>query len=129
MKTYVVTEKQLDDLKKYIEKLHELAGELSEDVAFTRPDIRSEELSDIIDSYFPYSERGHRGPFAKEIEELANDAIASAAEAFDETAVTALRESAEALERELGFLVEDVERQEAAESGAEKELAAGRFNK
>ncbi|WP_279010107.1 hypothetical protein [Synergistes jonesii] len=114
MKRYTVTEKQLDELKKYVESLHELSRGLSGDVAFSRPEIDRDALIYFLSSYSPLPDRIEDAKeLANKIEELANDAVASAAEEFDETAVAALRESAESIERELKFWIEDVERQEA----------------
>lgn len=110
MKIYHISEKQLAGMKEQIDKLHDLAGALNANVAFSDPEIRRNDINDIMYKHLPMLDLEKRDEFIEELFDLCIDAVSNAADEFDETAVTALNEAAGSIERELKFLVEDIER-------------------
>ncbi|MDO4560799.1 MAG: hypothetical protein Q4C86_07590 [bacterium] len=111
MKKYKLTEKQLEELKKYVELLHEIAKELSSDIAFSTPEIHEEQFNEIIDDYLPLFGFECRDEMIAKLNVLCNDAVLDAVNDFDESVVEGLHDRVSALEKDLKYIVEDIESQ------------------
>ncbi|WP_281691892.1 hypothetical protein [Cloacibacillus porcorum] len=112
MKKYKLTEKQLEELKKYVEMLHEIAKELSSDIAFSTPEIYEEQFNEIIDDYLPLFGFECRDEMIAKLNGLCNDAVLDAVNDFDKSVVEALHDRVSELEKDLKYIVEDIESQE-----------------
>ncbi len=110
MKKYKLTEKQLEELKKYVELLHEIAKELSSDIAFSTPEIHEEQFNEIIDDYLPLFGFECRDEMIAKLNVLCNDAVLDAVNDFDKS-VESLHDRVSALEKDLKYIVEDIESQ------------------
>lgn len=82
---------------------------MNADIAMAKPKVFMEDIEETIDEYCFVSSNQYEA-LRQRFEELTIEAVADAVQEFDETAISALYETALSLERELKFLAEDIER-------------------
>lgn len=114
MKTYKVTEKQLETIKNLVEGYKEISSELCEDITLKVPTLSGSDMDRILDGLSPFEDDIYT--LKKRIESVSNDLLSDAAAGLDEASIQDLQERLQEVERELACLVEDIEGQEAEDA-------------
>lgn len=111
---YAVTERQLEQLKNLAENYKEISSELCEEITLKVPTLSGRDMDRILDGLSPFEDDTET--LKNRIESVANDLLSDAAAGLDEASIQDLQERLQVVERELSYLIEDIENQPLEDS-------------
>lgn len=106
---YTVTERQIEQLKNLVESYKEISSELCEEITLKVPTLSGRDMDRILDGLSPFEDDIYT--LKNRIESVANDLLSDAAAGLDEASIQDLQERLQGVERELSYLIEDIENQ------------------